>query len=735
MPFTKFHINFYGDGRQHENNQYDIISELLEAHYRDKDVAAFYFGNINVQGSELDSLLITPYCAIIIEFKNYGGIINISDNQWTNTNENKEIEVQGGSKKKTPAKQAEINKSELIKSIQHFKGVNDQEAKNFPIKAMIVFNQEVKELNGKLPDVYTQWLYITDNNHFIETLESIESDKKYILFQDSNEIEDYRKHIGAIPHVVNINYLDKAKNNFELGKYHDCLKTLKLKCDNKADDTLLLMMGCQYALDDKDITDTITSSIQHPDIEADAIIYKASILYYGKCGVSKNTSKAIRVLEDALVNIPGNKKIQNELDTFRQKEIEKEDAKKKYDENNKLIGEEKEYAKEIDYIIANILLCAIILIVYNLSDLFGWLNIHNLSKVGFVIVGGLFLSGIPKKWNWYNYYNLSNNDEAYSEISTYDLYRETDQSDRTACVLVLSGLVVVAALTFAFGFPVAFMYIYNYINHNAFDALYHNYHAFFEWLGTIRMYFLLGVGLLVTRWTIWQIYRGYIENNCFFLKGESLIRIMARYLSKILIYAFLVGTITAIFSGGFSLVTSCSNKLKEKTTAIEKEKKQVETKNNSTQKERWHKTSNNLKSNRKNKYRSTSNRRQTGSTVKKSTANKTTQMKEKKLTWVHARFDTPIRFESGSHRLSESNKASLRMFSQALKEHPEFVINIIGGEIDQYEKRNGMTDLPIIRNEVVHKIFRDVGITNKIQTHINSNLKPGSIEIYIGVLE
>lgn len=54
-----------------ETKQFDEICSVLKSLYGSQD--CLYIGNFNIEGVELDSLLITPYCIRIIEFKNWGG--------------------------------------------------------------------------------------------------------------------------------------------------------------------------------------------------------------------------------------------------------------------------------------------------------------------------------------------------------------------------------------------------------------------------------------------------------------------------------------------------------------------------------------------------------------------------------------------------------------------------------------------------------------------------------------
>lgn len=636
MSFEKFIINEYEHG--HEKDQFNTIFNLLKDYYKDSAVPVFYFGNINVGGCELDSLLLTPNCAIIIEFKNYGGIINITDNSWTNITPEKTIIVKGGGNDKTPADQANINRCHLLDSIVDFKGIDkdskkEKESIRKALPVMIVFNKSIMQ-SGKLPFI---WLKVTDNGNFKDTLGSIESSLKgYSLFKDGDEIVSYGVSLGV----------------------------------------------------------------------------------FDKSGKLLNRSQNT----DRIKNKPLGARIEGERE--REKEIEK-------------------YAIEFNYIIDYIFWFAVILLVYNLSDLFGWSSIHDLTKAVFILVAGLFVAGVFKLSNKYK--KIYHCDEFYKELQEVETEEKYESSEWISDSLILAAIVVLGILAFAFGAPFLFKYVYNLANNNTFDMLYNSHLAFFSWLNDIRKYFLFGAGLFVVRWASWLVSRGHICNKKVFLTGSSFFKVIARRLNSVLIYAVVVGVITSVFAGGVSFVRSCSNN--EKTEVVDDKTHE----NDSDKNERQSKASTKVTNKQKISNRSKS-KRKSGKVVKskqKTVANdnkitarsqnkqqsSTTVTTKNKLTWVHVRFDNPIQFESGSYRLSEINKAGLRAISQTFKENPNFILYISGSEINQYERRNGLTDLPIVRNEVVHKYFRELGVTNKVSKRIDKGQKAGSVEIYMGVYE
>ena len=54
-----------------ETNQFEAICQLLESHYNNADKDCILIGNYNIEGVELDALLVTAGGIRILEFKNW----------------------------------------------------------------------------------------------------------------------------------------------------------------------------------------------------------------------------------------------------------------------------------------------------------------------------------------------------------------------------------------------------------------------------------------------------------------------------------------------------------------------------------------------------------------------------------------------------------------------------------------------------------------------------------------
>ena len=117
-----------------EEKQFESIRQFLSKHYAFRNEDAILIGNYNIEGVELDALLIAPGGYRILEFKNWGGDIIARENgSWTS---NGKI-IEGGSGKKTPYEQIRQNKSRVTKGLGTLLG-----ATHDMVSAAIIFWQK-----------------------------------------------------------------------------------------------------------------------------------------------------------------------------------------------------------------------------------------------------------------------------------------------------------------------------------------------------------------------------------------------------------------------------------------------------------------------------------------------------------------------------------------------------------------------------------------------------------------
>ena len=130
--------NYISDSRQFEN-----VCQLLKQTYADSSKECILIGNYNIEGVELDALLITTGGIRILEFKNMGGYIIARENgYWTSDN----IIVDGGLGKKSPYEQVRLYKSRVTKGLTSLLGI-----KLANVSAAIIFGYDSeKNICGKL---------------------------------------------------------------------------------------------------------------------------------------------------------------------------------------------------------------------------------------------------------------------------------------------------------------------------------------------------------------------------------------------------------------------------------------------------------------------------------------------------------------------------------------------------------------------------------------------------------
>ena len=125
-----------------EIKQFENICKLLKQTYADNFNECILIGNYNIEGVELDALLITTGGIRILEFKNWGGHIIARENgSWTSNN----MIIEGGAGKKSPYEQIRLNKSRVTKGLT---GLLDIKPSN--IKVIIIIGLVITSGTNKL---------------------------------------------------------------------------------------------------------------------------------------------------------------------------------------------------------------------------------------------------------------------------------------------------------------------------------------------------------------------------------------------------------------------------------------------------------------------------------------------------------------------------------------------------------------------------------------------------------
>ena len=150
-----------------ESKQFENVCQLLQQTYADSSKECILIGNYNIEGVELDALLITTGGIRILEFKNWGGHVIARENgSWTSDN----MIIEGGAEKKSPYDQIRLNKSRVTKGLTSLLGI-----KPAHISAAIIFGQDSEIDASQLSDTVKIWLTVCDNSHLKTILNGLDT--------------------------------------------------------------------------------------------------------------------------------------------------------------------------------------------------------------------------------------------------------------------------------------------------------------------------------------------------------------------------------------------------------------------------------------------------------------------------------------------------------------------------------------------------------------------------------
>lgn len=144
-------------------------------------------GNFNFAEKEFDAFLIKKEGIVLIEFKNYGGKISVTNNEWKGESDGRAFVIKGGSGGKTPFEQARLNRNAFIRNITDSGALSNDRAQK--ISSLIVFNHKSEIVNKLRFNVQT-WLSLTDNTDFFGAIESIVDKDTHLTPVDMRRIAD-----------------------------------------------------------------------------------------------------------------------------------------------------------------------------------------------------------------------------------------------------------------------------------------------------------------------------------------------------------------------------------------------------------------------------------------------------------------------------------------------------------------------------------------------------------------
>lgn len=174
----------------HENQIFDELIKKCQLVWGNTEDLVLLFGNISCEGAEIDALLIKKKGIIVIDFKNYGGILEVDENNtWYADGE----EVKGGNKI-NPYRQIRDNRYSVMDFFKK-KDLVHKRVDLGHISGMVLFHKPIlpDEAKYSLPESSKPWLHIVDFDHVIENVNQIASPK---ITLSNKDIERIAKDIG-----------------------------------------------------------------------------------------------------------------------------------------------------------------------------------------------------------------------------------------------------------------------------------------------------------------------------------------------------------------------------------------------------------------------------------------------------------------------------------------------------------------------------------------------------------
>lgn len=157
-----------------EISQFRATLPILQQHYQGRNEVVLYLsGKLNINGVDLDGLIIKEDAIVLVEFKNYTGEIKAQVNgDWFHGTER----INGGAKKKdgtskTVFEQLKINRRALRDGLLRF--TKNTDACN-NIQALVVFSAITSlQMDEEFKWGANAWVNVTDIEHIGETLDTI----------------------------------------------------------------------------------------------------------------------------------------------------------------------------------------------------------------------------------------------------------------------------------------------------------------------------------------------------------------------------------------------------------------------------------------------------------------------------------------------------------------------------------------------------------------------------------
>jgi hypothetical protein len=159
----------------HENRIWNKLVDVFGGEFDNRSENIYLVGNLIAEGKELDALIVKEDAIIVVDFKDYGGILSVSENQpWTVSGFNI------NSDRKNPFGQLSDNKYAVLNLLKNRLPVGYENWVNIGhINALVLFHQpveyDVSRIQVDLSPSASRWFNICDFDHIIQTVDEITS--------------------------------------------------------------------------------------------------------------------------------------------------------------------------------------------------------------------------------------------------------------------------------------------------------------------------------------------------------------------------------------------------------------------------------------------------------------------------------------------------------------------------------------------------------------------------------
>lgn len=142
---------------------FDELCKLLAERCEDGEEECIVVGNYNVEGVEIDALVVTQYGVMVFDFKNGGGnIVAREVGEWTQNDHS----VAGGAYGKSPLVNARMMRNRLRSSSSKLLGCQLSDA-----KVVVVFSMASSIDDSALSESTKSWLTVCDINNIADVLD------------------------------------------------------------------------------------------------------------------------------------------------------------------------------------------------------------------------------------------------------------------------------------------------------------------------------------------------------------------------------------------------------------------------------------------------------------------------------------------------------------------------------------------------------------------------------------